>query len=105
MFDTVLVANRGEIAVRVMKTLRRMGIRAVTVYTDADADTRQVREADTAIRIPNYLSIPDMVRAATDAGAQAVHPGYGFLAENARFARACADAGLVFIGPPAEAID
>jgi len=105
MFDTVLVANRGEIAVRVMDTLRRLGIRAVAVYSDADADTRHVREADLAVRIPDYLSIPDIVRAAVGAGAEAVHPGYGFLAENARFARACAQAGLVFIGPPASAID
>ncbi|WP_435156054.1 acetyl/propionyl/methylcrotonyl-CoA carboxylase subunit alpha [Amycolatopsis sacchari] len=105
MFDTVLVANRGEIAVRVMNTLRRMGIRSVAVYTDADAGTRAVREADTAVRVSDYLSISDMVEAARRTGAQAVHPGYGFLAENARFARACAEAGLVFIGPPAEAIE
>ena len=105
MFDTVLVANRGEIAVRVMDTLRRMGIRTVAVYSDADAHTRHVREADAATRISNYLSIMDIVRAAVDAGAQAVHPGYGFLAENARFAEACARAGLVFIGPPATAIE
>ncbi|HJQ47413.1 MAG TPA: biotin carboxylase N-terminal domain-containing protein [Amycolatopsis sp.] len=105
MFDTVLVANRGEIAVRVMDTVRRMGIRAAAVYTAADAGTRHVREADIALEIPNYLSILDIVQAALDAGAQAVHPGYGFLAENARFAGACADAGLVFIGPPADAIE
>jgi acetyl-CoA/propionyl-CoA carboxylase biotin carboxyl carrier protein len=105
VFDTVLVANRGEIAVRVMKTLREMGIRSVAVYSDADADTRPVREADVAAHVSNYLSIPDIVRAAQDSGAQAVHPGYGFLAENAGFARACADAGLVFIGPPVEAIE
>ncbi|MFD2419286.1 acetyl/propionyl/methylcrotonyl-CoA carboxylase subunit alpha [Amycolatopsis pigmentata] len=105
MFDTVLVANRGEIAIRVMDTLRRMGIRTVAVYTDADAGTRQVREADAALRISSYLAIDDVVRAAKSAGAQAVHPGYGFLAENARFAQACADAGIVFIGPPASAID
>ncbi|NKQ58090.1 ATP-grasp domain-containing protein [Amycolatopsis sp. K13G38] len=105
MFDTVLVANRGEIAVRVMNTLRRMGIRAVAVYTSTDAGTRHVREADVALEISNYLSIEDIVEAARTSGAQAVHPGYGFLAENARFARACADAGLVFIGPPAEAIE
>ncbi|MBB3052229.1 acetyl-CoA/propionyl-CoA carboxylase biotin carboxyl carrier protein [Prauserella isguenensis] len=111
MFDTVLVANRGEIAVRVIATLRRMGIRSVAVYSDADADVRHTREADVAVRIGpaeatrSYLSVPDVVKAAVDTGAQAVHPGYGFLAENADFAAACADAGIVFIGPPTSAID
>ena len=105
VFDTVLVANRGEIAVRVMDTLRRMGIRAVAVFTDADAETRHAREADTSVRIGSYLSIEDIVRAAVESAAQAVHPGYGFLAENARFAEACGQAGLVFIGPPAAAIE
>jgi acetyl-CoA/propionyl-CoA carboxylase biotin carboxyl carrier protein len=111
VFDTVLIANRGEISVRITRTLRRMGIRSVAVYSDADAGARHVREADVAVRLgpaparDSYLSIERLLDAAAQTGAPAIHPGYGFLAENTAFARACAQAGLVFIGPPAEAVD
>ncbi|MFD6698102.1 MULTISPECIES: acetyl/propionyl/methylcrotonyl-CoA carboxylase subunit alpha [unclassified Microbacterium] len=110
LFDTVLIANRGEIACRIIATLRRLGIRSVAVYSDADAGSRHVALADVAVRIgpapaaQSYLSIEAVLDAARATGAQAIHPGYGFLAENAAFAQACADAGIVFIGPTADAI-
>ena len=105
VFDTVLVANRGEIACRVIKTLRRMGIRAVAVFSDADAEAPHVGLADVAVRIESYLAIPAVIDAARATGAQAVHPGYGFLSENTAFAAACEEAGIVFVGPPSSAIE
>jgi acetyl-CoA/propionyl-CoA carboxylase biotin carboxyl carrier protein len=111
MFDTVLVANRGEIAVRVIRTLKRLGIRSVAVYSDADAGAPHVAMADVAVRLgpapatESYLSIDAVLAAAAATGAQAIHPGYGFLSENAAFARACAKAGVVFIGPGVHALE
>jgi geranyl-CoA carboxylase alpha subunit len=110
-FTSVLIANRGEIALRILRTLHALGLRAIAVYTDADADAPHVALADIAINIgtgpvaDSYLSIPRLIEAAHQSGAGAIHPGYGFLSENADFARACCDAGLVFIGPSAQSID
>jgi 3-methylcrotonyl-CoA carboxylase alpha subunit len=110
MIRSLLVANRGEIACRIFRTARSMGIRTIAVYSDADASARHVREADEAVRIgpapaaESYLDVQAIIAAARLARAEAIHPGYGFLSENARFAQACIDAGLIFVGPPPAAI-
>ena len=108
--ESVLIANRGEIACRIIKTAERLGLRTIAVYSDADAQARHVKLADEAFRIgpaparESYLNVRRLIEVAREAGASCVHPGYGFLAENAEFAEACAEAGIVFVGPPPDAI-
>ena len=111
MFDKLLIANRGEIACRVATTARRLGVRTVAVYSDADASARHVTLCDEAWRLgpapasESYLNAARVLEVARGSGAQAIHPGYGFLSENESFARAVSEAGLVFVGTPASAID
>src|SRR5882672_11108613 len=110
MFKKILIANRGEIACRVAATARKLGIRTVAVYSDADANAKHVQACDEAVHIgpaspkESYLRAGRIIEAAKATGAQAVHPGYGFLSENEEFAQSCADAGIAFIGPPPSAI-
>ena len=110
MFTKILIANRGEIACRVAATARRLGVKTVAVYSDADANAKHVRACDEAVRVggnaprESYLRWQTIIEAARATGAQAIHPGYGFLSENEAFAQACADAGIAFIGPPPAAI-
>ena len=108
MFDKVLIANRGAIACRIIRTLKALGVQSVAVYSEADASARHVREADEAFCVgpapaaESYLRADEILRIALECGAQAIHPGYGFLSENPGFAEACEAAGIAFIGPNAE---
>lgn len=104
MIKRVLVANRGEIAIRVFHTLREMGLRSVAIYTAQDAESLHVRMADESYPVESYLNIPEILRAAQESGAHAIHPGYGFLSENARFSAACEEAGITFVGPRPDTI-
>ncbi|HXV22647.1 MAG TPA: acetyl/propionyl/methylcrotonyl-CoA carboxylase subunit alpha [Alphaproteobacteria bacterium] len=110
MFRSLLIANRGEIACRIIRTARRMGLRTIAIHSDADSEAMHVAQADLAVRIgppparESYLAVENILLAARETGAEAVHPGYGFLSENAEFAEACASAGLIFVGPPPEAM-
>src|SRR5688572_26678272 len=110
MFTSLLIANRGEIACRIIRTAQRLGVRTVAVHSDADTQALHVRMADEAVPIgpaparQSYLDVGRIIAAARETGAEAIHPGYGFLSENADFAETCAEAGIVFVGPPAAAI-
>src|SRR5436190_2106453 len=110
MFTSVLIANRGEIACRIARSAKRLGMRTIAVYSDADANALHVRSCDEARRIgpaparESYLVIDALIEAARRSRAECIHPGYGFLSEKAEFAEACAQAGIVFVGPPPEAI-
>ncbi|HSZ73302.1 MAG TPA: biotin carboxylase N-terminal domain-containing protein, partial [Rhizomicrobium sp.] len=110
MFKSLLIANRGEIACRVMRTAKAMGVRTIAVYSDADANAMHVAMADEAVHIgpaparESYLNMEAVIAAAKLTGAEAIHPGYGFLSENAEFAEACAASNIVFVGPPPSAI-
>jgi len=103
MFESVLIANRGEIARRVIQTLDRLGIRSVAIFAADDRHAPHVREADEAVSVPSYLDLDAIIAACTQTHVQALHPGYGFLSENPALARACASAGVAFVGPPPEA--
>jgi acetyl-CoA carboxylase biotin carboxylase subunit len=111
VFSKILIANRGEVALRIIRSCKEMGVETVAVYSEADEDSLHARMADEAVKIgpapsfQSYLNMPNIISAALVAGAEAIHPGYGFLAENAQFARACESSGLVFIGPSPEAIE
>ena len=111
MFGKILIANRGEIALRIQRACRAMGIKTVVVHSTADADAMYVRLADESVCIgpaqssQSYLNIPAIISAAEVTDAEAIHPGYGFLSENADFARACEEAGILFIGPPSHILD
>ncbi|MED5408348.1 MAG: biotin carboxylase N-terminal domain-containing protein, partial [Pseudomonadota bacterium] len=111
MFDSILIANRGEIAVRVLRTAAAQGYRTIAVYSETDADAPHVKLADEALCIgpppvaASYLNVEQLILAARQSGAGAIHPGYGFLSENASFVRACEAAGIVFIGPSASVVE
>src|SRR3954447_7774183 len=110
MFSSVLIANRGEIACRIERTAKRLGLRTIAVYSEADSQALHLRRADTAYLLgpsparDSYLNAERILEVAREAGGQCIHPGYGFLSENPDFAQACLDAGIVFVGPPPEAI-